>query len=232
MFRDGKTNKNSNLWLQEEDVVNVAVSSLSLRKGHVSQGGRVAEPKGRRAGFSAEGSRNLGWPFSCSAWHTGHILRNRPVGSAYWSDDYQGLLFIVFKEINCAHWLFCCCDKTPIPKATWGEKGFICAHSPLQPIVKRSQGRPVRQGSAGRNSGRPWGVLLTGLLPRLMLLSHTSQGHLHRGGANHRELDLSYQSLIMKMSHWHAFGLVLQVPPSVILACVRLIWQTSTSTQI
>lgn len=57
------------------------------------------------------------------------------------------------------------------------EKGLfeLTAHSPLQPIVKRGQGRPVRQESASRNSGRPLRTAAYCLLPRLMLLSHTSR---------------------------------------------------------
>lgn len=96
--------------------------------------------------------------------HRSHTEKHGPVGSAYWSDDYQGLLFIVFKEISCAHWLFCCSDKTPIPKATWGGKGFIWAYS-WQPITAHCEERPRQTCEAGvcqqEFRQTPEGVLLT-----------------------------------------------------------------------
>lgn len=157
--------------------------------------------------------------------HRSHTEKHGPVGSAYWSDDYQGLLFIVFKEISCAHWLFCCSDKTPIPKAIWGGKGFIWAYS-SQPITAHCEERPRQTCEAGvcqqefRQTPEDCCLLFT---PQAHAPFSYFQGHLLRGGAHHRELGLPHQSLIMKKPHWHAFRLVLPCPSSVILACVRLI---------
>lgn len=83
------------------------------------------------------------------------------------------------------------------------EKGLfeLTADSPLQPIVKRGQGRPVRQESASRNSGRPLRECCLLFTPEAHAPFSYFQGHLLRGGAHHRELGLPHQSLIMKMPH-------------------------------
>lgn len=93
--------------------------------------------------------------------HRAHTEKHGPVGSAYWSDDYQGLLFIVFKEVSCAHWLSVALIKHQYQKQFEEEKDLFELTAHYSPLWREAKADLWGRSLSAGIQADPWGVLLT-----------------------------------------------------------------------